>query len=103
TVRAEGHLFPRSTRLAVATLSGDLTGHAFDPALDPGRLVVAAPEHAHDTVRRTLGDVPATLLRIPEHNDPHALIGALRDHGFTTIVCEGGPTLAAQLIDAELV
>lgn len=103
TVRAEGHLFPRSTSLAVATLSGDLSGHAFPAALDPGRLVIAAPAGAHDTVRRTLGDVPAILLRIPDTPDPRALVGALRDHGFATIVCEGGPTLAGQLIDADLV
>ena len=104
TVRAEGHLFPRSTSLVVATLSGNLTGHAFSPELEPGRLVVVCPASASETVRRTLGDVPAAIIDIPSHTvTPHQLIDALRAHGFDTIVCEGGPSLASQLIDAQLV
>lgn len=104
TVRAEGHLFPRSTSLAVATQSGDLTGHALPRDLAPGRLVVVCPTSAVSLVERTLGDIPATILGIDtDVVTAHALIGALRDNGFQTIVCEGGPTLASQLIDANLV
>ncbi|HRP99623.1 MAG TPA: dihydrofolate reductase family protein, partial [Terrimesophilobacter sp.] len=104
TVRAEGHLFPRSTNLAVATQSGDLTGHVFSPDLAPGRLIVVCPASAVPAVHSTLGDVPATILDIEATTvSPHDLIGALRGHGCDTIVCEGGPSLAAQLIDANLV
>lgn len=104
TVRAEGHLFPRSTSLAVATLSGDLTGHAFPHDLEVGRLVVVCPSAAKDTVRRTLDGVPATVVGIDDDTvSPQELIDALRGHGHDTIVCEGGPSLASQLIDAELV
>lgn len=104
TVRTEGHLFPRSTSLAVATQSGDLTGHAFSSDLEPGRLVIVCPSAAASTVRTTLGDVPATVLSIDSDVvTPEALIATLRQHGYATIVCEGGPSLAATLIDAELV
>lgn len=104
TVRTEGHLFPRSTSLAVATLSGDLTGHSFSPDLEPGRLVVICPEDAAETVRRTLGPVPATVIPVPAPTvSPQQLIDALRARGYATIVCEGGPLLASELIDAGLV
>lgn len=104
TVRTEGHLFPRSTSLAVATLSGDLTGHSFSPELEPGRLVVVCPESAADTARRTLGPVPATVIPVSGTTlSPQQLIDALRARGFATIVCEGGPMLASDLIDAGLV
>ncbi|MBX3093233.1 MAG: dihydrofolate reductase family protein [Cryobacterium sp.] len=104
TVRTEGDLFPRSTNLAVATQSGDLTGHAFSKELEPGRLVVVCPAAAVETVHRTLDGVPATVLAI-ETAEVSAveLIATLRAHGYDTIVCEGGPTLANQLIDAGLV
>lgn len=104
TVRAEGHLFPRTTSLAVATLSGDLTGHAFPRELEPGRLIVVCPTPAVDTVTRTLGTVPATVIAVEADTvTPHQLVAALRDRGHDTIVCEGGPSLASQLIDAGLV
>lgn len=104
TVRAEGDLFPRSTSLAVATQSGDLDGHALSNDLEPGRLVVVCPAAAVPTVRRTLGDVPATVLAVDAAEvSAGELIGMLRKHGYDTIVCEGGPTLANQLIDAGLV
>lgn len=104
TVRTEGNLFPRSTNLAVATQSGDLMGHAFSNELEPGRLVVVCPAAAAETVRRTLGDVPATVLTVDGAEvSADELIGTLRAHGYDTIVCEGGPTLANQLIDGGLV
>lgn len=104
TVRTEGNLFPRSTSLAVATQSGDLTGHAFSTELEPGRLIVVCPSRAVERVHRTLGEVPFTVLPVDAPTvTATTLIGMLREHGYDTIVCEGGPSLAGQLIDAELV
>src|SRR5690554_4084962 len=83
TVRTEGHLFPRSTSLAVATQSGDLTGHAFPSTLEPGRLVIACPRAAAETVRRTLGDVPAAILGVDDREvSPEKLVAALRENGY---------------------
>ena len=104
TVRTEGNLFPRSTSLAVATQSGDLTGHAFPSELEPGRLVVVCPSGAVANVYRTLGEVPVTVLPVDAPRvTADTLIDTLREHGYDAIVCEGGPSLAGQLVDAGLV
>lgn len=104
TVRTEGDLFPRSTSLAVATQSGNLSGHAFSNDLEPGRLIVVCPAAVAETVEHTLGGVTATVLTVDGTEvSAEALIETLRAHHYDTIVCEGGPTLANQLIDAGLV
>lgn len=113
SVRAEGYQLPRRSTLAIVTASGNLAGHKLTVD-DPSRIVVVCPPSAVERVRSTLGD--ATILttatqttatqtiqthegRIP----PFAIIDALREAGYSSIVCEGGPDLAAQLVSAGLV
>lgn len=106
TVRAERYVLPRRTPLAVATASGDLTGHRFDPERADGRLLVLCPPEARDRARATLDGVPAELVPVPLGAADDGRLGgddvidALRGHGLTSIVCEGGPALAASLLTA---
>ena len=105
SVRAEGYLLPRTAPLAVITASGNLTGHRIPAEIDAGRLLVICPEAVAETVRREL---PSAVDVIPIAAESgvvpvHLAIAALRERGLTSIVCEGGPTLATQLVNADLV
>lgn len=95
SVRAEGYLLPKRAQLAIATRSGDLSGHRVG---EVDRVTVFGPESARAAVATTLG---ARFAPIGE--TPSALVAALRTEGWTSIVCEGGPTLAAELLAASLV
>ena len=101
SVRAEGFQLPRRARLAVVTMSGDLSGHRID-ATD-GRVYVVCPASAVD---RAAASIPgATIIALDGDGplDPAAIIAALQTRGFTSIVCEGGPSLVAQFVVAGLV
>jgi riboflavin biosynthesis pyrimidine reductase len=103
SVRAEGYRVPKRSTLAVVTTSGDLSGHRIG-ADETGRVVVLGPESARELARQTIGD--ADFLAVPDrggHLDAHELISALHGAGYASIVCEGGPGLAAQLLAAGLV
>lgn len=106
SVRREGDLMPRSRPLAIATISGDLSGHRIDPAIEPGRVIVLCAEEGVAEAERTLGGVRAEIVALAAHDgriEPAALLTALQVRGHESIVCEGGPSLAAQLLDAGLV
>lgn len=104
SLRAEGYTLPRRAPLAVATASGDLTGHALPDEVDPGRLLVLCPAPAIERVRGTVGD-RATIVPLPTdpREDPASALAALHDRGLRRIVCEGGGALASALIAAGLV
>ncbi|TBN56805.1 pyrimidine reductase [Glaciihabitans arcticus] len=104
SVRAEGFLLPRRTRLAVVTSSGDLSGHRISAPVEPGRLLVLCPASAIERSRETLG-VDADFVVVEDDAGrlaPSAILTALRAHDLRSIVCEGGPSLAAQLLAAGL-
>jgi riboflavin biosynthesis pyrimidine reductase len=108
SVRAEGYRVPKNSRLAVLTSRGELEGHrvAAD-ALD--RLIVICPPAVSAGIREVFPG--ATVLNAalvdPERSDSAlsvaSSIAALRDRGFASIVCEGGPNLAGQLLNERLV
>ncbi|WBU38517.1 dihydrofolate reductase family protein [Homoserinibacter sp. YIM 151385] len=104
--RAEGPLLPRRARLAVLTRSGELGGAAIPPGGPASSAVVTvlAPATAEARVRATLEGVELDFAPLPEAGaagvDLGAALDALRDRGLPRIVCEGGPSLAAALIDA---
>ncbi|OUE27659.1 dihydrofolate reductase family protein [Clavibacter michiganensis] len=106
TVRAERYVLPRRTPLAVATSSGDLEGHRFDPDASAGRLLVLCPPEARDRAVATLAGVPAEIVSVPLGAAADGRLGgdvvvdALRARGLTGVVCEGGPALAASLLAA---
>ena len=106
TVRAERYVLPRRTPLAVATSSGDLTGHRFDADAAAGSLLVLCPPEARDRAIATLDGVPAEIVPVPlgaaadGRLSGDDVIDALGGRGLTSVVCEGGPALAASLLAA---
>lgn len=97
SVRAEGYLLPKRARLAIVTRSGDLGGHRLGES--PAEVVVLGPESAR---AGAVASIDARFVALPDDSMP-TLVSALRAEGFASIVCEGGPTLAAQLVNAGLV
>ena len=103
SVRAEGYQLPRRSTLAVVTSSGNLAGHQLTID-DPARIVVVCPPSAIEQVRATLGAATILTVDAPDGRIPAAdIVTALRAAGYSSIVCEGGPDLAAQLVAAQLV
>lgn len=104
SVRTEGYFLPRSAPLAILTGSGDLMGHRIPADVAPGGVIVLCPPAAVDAVRGSLGGAAAAVVELEGPRiDPAVAIAALHDLGHDSIVCEGGPTLASQLLAADLV
>lgn len=106
SVRAEGYQLPRNSRLAVLTGTGDLAGHRVSGDTAAGRMLVICPAAAVARVEATLHGVAAEVIVVDDVGGriaPADVIAQLRGRGLAHIVCEGGPSLAGQLIDAELV
>jgi riboflavin biosynthesis pyrimidine reductase len=103
SVRAEGYQVPKRARLAILTATGDLAGHRLDPA-QAERVIILCPEGA---AAAAVAAVPgAHVIVVPAFDEvvsPADAIDALRAAGCAGIVCEGGPSLAARLIEAGLV
>jgi riboflavin biosynthesis pyrimidine reductase len=101
TVRREGFLLPKSVPLAIVTASGDLSGAALPERVAAGRLFVLCPTSVADRI-----SLPGARVVAVDGDGPmaaDAIIAALAGLGFDSIVCEGGPSLAGQLISAGLV
>lgn len=104
SVRKEGYFLPKTAPLAIVTGSGDLSGHRIPPDVEASRVIVLCPQSAVATLSTSLGDAHVTVVTLPGPRlDPVDMIEALRERGYNSIVCEGGPTLASQLLDAGLV
>lgn len=106
SVRAEGYHLPRNSRLAVLTGTGDLDGHRLDGDVEPGRLLVICPAVAAARVEASLDCVAAEIVVVDDIDGRIAaadVIARLRGRGLAHIVCEGGPSLAGQLIAAGVV
>jgi riboflavin biosynthesis pyrimidine reductase len=107
SVRAESYVLPRRAPLAIVTSSGDLSGHGIRADAPTERVFVLCPAASADRVRVTLGSVTAEIIELVPNSEGVLsmtdVVTALRVRGFESIVCEGGPRLAAQLLDAGLV
>lgn len=104
SVRKEGYFFPKPAPLAIVTGSGDLIGHQIPSDIDETRLIVLCPPEARDTLAHSLRDTRVTVITLPgPRMHPAAIVKALRARGHNRIVCEGGPSLAAQFLDAGVV
>jgi len=102
SVRAEGYFVPRHSALAVVTGSGDFSGHRITSTGTRGELIILCPDSAQQRVRETLGDTAATIIPVADVDgrlDSAAIIAALHSQGYRSIVCEGGPSLAAQMLN----
>ncbi|MFG6445637.1 dihydrofolate reductase family protein [Microbacterium sp. P06] len=103
TVRAEGYLLPRAARLAVVTVTGDLSGHRFD---DGGAsLLLVCPADRADEVRARAALPAAQIVPVPGGDDlePAEIIAQLAALGLRRLVCEGGPTLAGRFASAGVI
>jgi riboflavin biosynthesis pyrimidine reductase len=100
TVRAEGYR-PNAKPLVVVTRSGELPPTLLEG--DTGQLHLATGSQAPglERARSVLGD--RVLVLGDEAPDLVALRAALVDLGFRSLLCEGGPHLAADLLAAGLV
>lgn len=101
TVRREGYLLPKSAALAIVTASGNLSGVALPADLAPGRVFVVCPSSVVELV--TLPGAEIIGLAGHDRLRVHEIVDALHERGFDRIVCEGGPSLASQLLAAGLV
>jgi riboflavin biosynthesis pyrimidine reductase len=102
TVRREGYTAPRHARLAVVTRSGDLSGHRLgDTFLRP---IIVCPTEAVPRVSAQMRGHAVDIVPLRSSAlDPAEILALLRDRGLPGVVCEGGPTLAAGLLEAGLV
>lgn len=103
SVRAEGYQQPKRSRIAIVTTTGNLDGHRLERGNGPAPIIVCPPS-SEARVRESIADAEVLAVddeagRIP----PTAIMRALRGIGLASVVCEGGPGLAAQLVDAGLV
>ncbi len=103
SVRSEGYVRPKRAALAIVTASGDLRGHRLDAPAGGHPLIVLTTEGGARPAAATLPTAQRLVLEGDDRLDPAEVIATLRRAGFGRIVAEGGPRLAAQLLDAELV
>lgn len=104
TVAAEQY-GPSATPIAVVTRSLEL-----DPSLPifgTERLIIVAPERSLADATctptiRTLENLGATIVSSGD-GSAASIVRALRNLGFARILCEGGPHLYAQMLDANLI
>jgi riboflavin biosynthesis pyrimidine reductase len=106
SVRTEGYFMPRKAALAILTSTGNLAGHRITISPDRGPVIVLCPPSAVATVRQTLGDIDVKVIELP-HIDGEIsapdIVDALHNEGYFAIVCEGGPRLAAHLVEGGVV
>ena len=95
---------PDALELAVVTASGELPDSLLDTDRPPLVLTTGSAPSL-DTLRARLGDDHPVVAdgSAPGAVDPRAVVTALAGRGFVHVLAEGGPTLLAQLVDADLV
>jgi riboflavin biosynthesis pyrimidine reductase len=106
SVRAEGYFVPKNGVLAVVSRSGDFSGHrikarALDDVENPGRLLVLCPTGVADRARESIGLAGATIVPVADVDGSltaQTIVTALHTEGYQSIVAEGGPALATQLV-----
>lgn len=102
TVRAEGWVFSGAKKVAIVTRTGHFGGENI-PEASREKLIVIAPQSRHDSVTKALGKL-VDVIAVEDKNgtiSAQSLMAELRNRGFHSIVCEGGPTMNAHLIAAE--
>ena len=106
SVRAEGYYIPRHAELAVVTGTGDLGSHLVTSKGTRASFYVLCPAAAVERARETTAAADAQIIVVPDENGrmtAPAIVTSLRESGFSSIVCEGGPSLASQFVRAGVV
>lgn len=100
SVRAEGYFVPRNGVLAVVSRTGDFSGHNITGTGSRGTVVVLCPAASADRARATMDLPDVSVIPVPDLDGSltaKAIVTALRDAGYRSIVAEGGPELATLL------
>lgn len=108
SLRREGYLRPKRAALAIVTASGDLAGHRLDDPSADHPLIVLTTDSGAPRVAQTLPSAQVLVLdgdttASSDMLDVSEIVATLRHAGYGRIVAEGGPRLAAQLLEAQLV
>jgi riboflavin biosynthesis pyrimidine reductase len=106
SVRAEGYFVPKHGTLAIVSRSGDFSGHHIRGTGNAGAVVVLCPAAVADRARTTIGIQGAAIVPVADVDGSLAaddIVTALRGRGHRSIVAEGGPSLATQLVLAGVV
>jgi riboflavin biosynthesis pyrimidine reductase len=106
SVRAEGYFVPRNGALAVVSRTGDFSDHRIKGTTQHGTLVILCPSDAVETARATIGIPEVTIIAVPDADGSlaaTAIVAALRDAGYRSIVVEGGPVLATLFVTGDAV
>ncbi|OBB94856.1 pyrimidine reductase family protein [Mycobacterium sp. 852002-40037_SCH5390672] len=85
--------------IAVVSRSGELPARLFSKPDQPPILVTCARTAA----RHDLGDRQHILVAGEDSVDVSRAVAMLREHGMHRILCEGGPTLLDELVEADAV
>jgi riboflavin biosynthesis pyrimidine reductase len=95
---------PDALELAVVTASGELPDGLLDTDRPPFVLTTGSAPTL-DRLRARLGADRVIIADggVPGSVDPRAVVAALGERGLRHVLAEGGPTLLAQLVDADLV
>ncbi|KAB1656013.1 hypothetical protein F8O01_11285 [Pseudoclavibacter chungangensis] len=103
TLRQERHTATGDTPLVVVTRSGELAGHRITPDEARHGVVVLCPPIATTNVERTLPGARVEIVDAPGGGVPvGTVVERCRALGFERLVVEGGGSLIAQFLDAEL-
>ncbi|WP_426592164.1 dihydrofolate reductase family protein [Cellulomonas sp. McL0617] len=117
TVRAEGYTaldvpsdlrdarsalgLPADLELAVVSTSGDLPDALLDGARPP-LVVTVADNPALGGLRDRIGPDRVLVTGDAHRVDPRAAVAALAERGLRRVLAEGGPSLLARLVDADV-
>lgn len=102
TLRQERHTSTGPTPLVVVTRSGELTGHRI--AEDEARrgVVVLGPPEAVANIERTLPGARIETIRGGDGVPVRSVVATCHALGLERLVVEGGGSLIAQFLDADL-
>ena len=101
SIRAEGYFVPRNGVLAVVSRSGNFADHQIKGTTQHGSLIILCPKAAVETARATIGLPEVAIIPVPDVDGSltaPAIVTALRDAGYRSIVVEGGPVLATLFV-----
>ena len=101
SVRAEGYFVPRKGALAIVSRSGDFSGHRIKDTGTHGTVLILCPAAVANRARETIGLAEVTVVPVPDVDGSlraDAIVASLRAAGYRSIVAEGGPSLATQLV-----
>jgi riboflavin biosynthesis pyrimidine reductase len=106
SVRAEGYFVPRNGALAVVSRTGNFADHQIKDTGQHGTLIILCPAAVVETARTTIGMPEVTIIAVPDVDGSltaPAIVTALRDSGYRSIVVEGGPGLATLFVTDDAV